>query len=130
MLISRQLVKQSSWVTPFMPWRCVSTSLPPTTGLQTDSPDRGEGANHVILDVQDFVKELAPALQVGSDFASLRSALDRYEEAVVARTRPAVLASRQACLHAHNWSKISNESPLLTRRMPFVEFDETQLESQ
>ena len=97
--------------------------------MQADSTDRGEGANHVILDAQDFVKELIPTLQGGYDFASLRPALDKYEKSVVTRTRSAVLASRQACLHAHNWSKISNESPLLTRRMPFVEFDESQLES-
>ncbi|KAJ4138450.1 hypothetical protein NW768_002284 [Fusarium equiseti] len=90
---------------------------------------RGEGANHVILDVQDFVKEVTPVLQGGCDFSRLRLALDKYEKQVVERTRPAVLASRQACLHAHNWSKISNESPLLTRRMPFVEFDESQLQS-
>ncbi|RGP79897.1 hypothetical protein FLONG3_1968 [Fusarium longipes] len=90
---------------------------------------RGEGANHVILDVQDFVERVIPVLQHHGDYATLRSAMDDYERAAVTRTRPAVLASRQACLHAHNWSKISSDSPLLTRRMPFVEFDESELES-
>lgn len=90
---------------------------------------RGEGANHVILDVQDFVDRVVPVLKDSGDFGALRTSLDGYEKAVVARTRPAVLASRQACLHAHNWEKINSESPLLTRRMPFVEFDESQLQS-
>ncbi|PTD08911.1 putative FAD-dependent monooxygenase [Fusarium culmorum] len=90
---------------------------------------RGEGANHVILDVQDFVDRVVPVLKDGGDFGALRTSLDGYEKAVVTRTRPAVLASRQACLHAHDWEKINSESPLLTRRMPFVEFDESQLQS-
>ncbi|KAL6914723.1 hypothetical protein FSST1_012483 [Fusarium sambucinum] len=90
---------------------------------------RGEGANHVILDVEDFVDCVVPILQAGGTSEKLRTSVDDYTKAVVTRTRPAVLASRQACLHAHDWEKISSESPLLTRRMPFVEFDESQLQS-
>ncbi|KAM0372079.1 hypothetical protein ACHAPZ_008169 [Fusarium culmorum] len=116
--------------------------LPPPANLQTTgrvvlagdalhamAMYRGEGANHVILDVQDFVDRVVPVLKDGGDFGALRTSLDGYEKAVVTRTRPAVLASRQACLHAHDWEKINSESPLLTRRMPFVEFDESQLQS-
>jgi hypothetical protein len=91
--------------------------------------DRGEGANHVILDVEDFVDCVMPILQAGGTSEKLKASMDRYLKVVVTRTRPAVLASRQACLHAHDWEKISSESPLLTRRMPFVEFDESQLQS-
>ncbi|RGP69624.1 hypothetical protein FSPOR_4729 [Fusarium sporotrichioides] len=116
--------------------------LPPPINLQTTGPVtlmgdalhamamfRGEGANHVILDVQDFVDRVVPVLRDSGDFKTLRKAMDDYENAVVTRTRSAVLASRQACLHAHDWEKISSESPLLTRRVPFVEFDESQLQS-
>ncbi|GKU04575.1 zeaxanthin chloroplastic [Fusarium langsethiae] len=116
--------------------------LPPPINLQTTgriilmgdalhamAMFRGEGANHVILDVQDFVDQVVPVLRDGGDFKTLRKAMDDYENAVVTRTRSAVLASRQACLHAHDWEKISSESPLLTRRVPFVEFDENQLRS-
>ncbi|KAG8670431.1 hypothetical protein FPOAC1_009845 [Fusarium poae] len=116
--------------------------LPPPGGLQTTgrvvlmgdalhpmAMYRGEGANHVILDVEDFVDCVMPILQAGGTSEKLKASMDRYLKVVVTRTRPAVLASRQACLHAHDWEKISSESPLLTRRMPFVEFDESQLQS-
>lgn len=49
-------------------------------------------------------------------FSNLRAALNAYEKAVVERTRPGVLASRRACLDAHDWGKIDDKSPLLTRR--------------
>ncbi|KAF5660695.1 zeaxanthin epoxidase chloroplastic [Fusarium circinatum] len=84
---------------------------------------RGEGANHVIFDVQDFVERVVPTLDGDGD---IRSALDQYEQAVLSRTRPAVLASRRACLDAHNWKRISKTSPLLTKRMPYIEFEETE----
>ncbi|KAG4272664.1 hypothetical protein FPRO04_10406 [Fusarium proliferatum] len=84
---------------------------------------RGEGANHVIFDVKDFVERVVPILNGDGD---LRSALDEYERAVISRTRPAVLASRRACLDAHNWKRINKTSPLLTKRMPYIEFEETE----
>ncbi|KAF4943119.1 hypothetical protein FSARC_15038, partial [Fusarium sarcochroum] len=49
---------------------------------------RGEGANHVILDVEEFVKRVVPVLKESGDNSSLRSVLDEYEQAVVIRTRP------------------------------------------
>jgi hypothetical protein len=55
---------------------------------------------------------------------TLRALLDAYEDAVVARTRPTVLASRQAALDAHCWGRITDKSPLLTRRGMKIEFDE------
>lgn len=87
--------------------------------------DRGEGANHAILDVLDFAEKVTPALTAaaGSE-AKLRAALDEYEDVVVRRTRPAVLASRRACLDAHCFANINRGSPLLSKRTPFLEFDE------
>ena len=86
--------------------------------------DRGEGANHAIVDVLDFSEfvtrtvllDRQSQLSVVPDFQHLRRALDSYEQRVVSRTRPAVLASRQACLDAHDWAKINRDSPLLSRR--------------
>ncbi|KAL2107457.1 hypothetical protein VUR80DRAFT_5198 [Thermomyces stellatus] len=77
---------------------------------------RGEGANHAIVDVEDFAEHVTPALERRADFGDLRPALDAYEQAVVERTRPGVLASRRACLDAHEWGRIDGQSPLLTRR--------------
>ena len=58
----------------------------------------------------------------------LRDALDDYETGVVKRSRPAVLAARRACLDAHDWSRINPQSPLLTRREMFMQFDEEEAE--
>lgn len=90
--------------------------------------DRGEGANHAIVDVADFVELVMPELLADhSTPAGLRAALDRYEDRAVARSRPGVLASRQACLDAHVWSRINEKSPLLTRRVMHLEFDESDM---
>ncbi|GKT49650.1 putative FAD-linked oxidoreductase [Colletotrichum spaethianum] len=83
---------------------------------------RGEGANHAIIDVLDFAETVAPALN--ADFAELRAAIDVYEDRVVARARPGVLASRRACLDAHDWPRISPASPLLSKREMMLQFDE------
>lgn len=56
--------------------------------------------------------------------AGLRALLDGYEDAVVARARAGVLASRRACLDAHDWGRIGPGSPLLSRREPRLLFDE------
>jgi hypothetical protein len=37
------------------------------------------------------------------------------------------LASRQACLDAHQWSRINDKSPLLTRRSMNLAFDENDM---
>jgi hypothetical protein len=37
------------------------------------------------------------------------------------------LASRQACIDAHQWSRINEKSPLLSRRMMNLEFDESDM---
>ncbi|KAK4120283.1 FAD/NAD(P)-binding domain-containing protein [Parathielavia appendiculata] len=120
---------------------------PPPTGLRTTghvalvgdalhpmTMYRGEGANHAIVDVLDLVDLVIPQLlPSGEDSVSslavggLRAALNRYEDRVVARTRPAVLASRQACVDAHQWNRINDKSPLLSRRMMNLDFDESDL---
>lgn len=53
----------------------------------------------------------------------LRGALDRYEDTVVERARPGVLASRRACLDAHDWPRIGPESPLLSRRQMRLQYE-------
>ncbi|KAJ6439680.1 FAD binding domain-containing protein [Purpureocillium lavendulum] len=111
---------------------------------------RGEGANHAIIDVQDFARLITPVLRGdaaaqppnGGDRPeataglqvqganepnqdrSLRDALDRYEAIAVDRARPGVLASRRACLDAHDWARIGTESPLLCKRQMKISYDE------
>ena len=86
--------------------------------------DRGEGANHGITDVALLVDKILPVLKNSSlpaffDRSSpqpLRDAIDAYEKEMIQRTGPAVLLSRQACLDAHNYEKITDRSPLISRR--------------
>lgn len=85
---------------------------------------RGEGANHAVVDVLQFAEDVTPSLQQDSDVSTLRKALDVYEDSVVKRTRPAVLAARRACLDAHDWPKITPTSPLLTKREMFMSYAE------
>lgn len=94
--------------------------------------DRGEGANHAIVDVLDLAELVIPHLLPGTESANptavdLRAALDRYEDRVVGRARPAVLASRQASLDAHQWARINDKSPLLSRRAMNLAFDESDM---
>jgi hypothetical protein len=81
--------------------------------------------------VLDFAKIVAPCLSAaGSDLVAvaekrnLRTVLDIYEDEVITRVRPGVLASRRACMDAHEWSKINEKSPLLSRRAMRLEFEE------
>ncbi|KAK4073772.1 hypothetical protein Trihar35433_3246 [Trichoderma harzianum] len=114
---------------------------------------RGEGANHAIVDVLDFATQVVPLLALNrDDFSSrtdsqvpthqsqgpdfrqaLRQALDAYEDAVVSRARPGVLASRRACLDAHAFSRLFGEaatgvSPLLSKREMMLQFDDESTE--
>ncbi|KAL7924888.1 hypothetical protein ACQKWADRAFT_286263 [Trichoderma austrokoningii] len=102
---------------------------------------RGEGANHAIVDVGDFATHVVPILAPSSlqgtaaQTQVLRQALDRYEDAVVARSRPGVLASRRACLDAHVYSRLFGEeaaaggvSPLLSKREMALRFDDESME--
>jgi hypothetical protein len=79
--------------------------------------------------VLDFAERLVPLFKAQSEspeaeFSALRAALDDYENVVVDRARPGVLASRRACLDAHDWSRIDKTSPLLTRRAMKIDFTE------
>lgn len=84
---------------------------------------RGEGANHAIVDVSVLLDALKPLYSNTLDLTvrkvdkAFRDAVDRYEDEVVARTEIAVLASRQACLDAHDFKSLSGDSPLVRRRL-------------
>jgi hypothetical protein len=78
--------------------------------------DRGEAANHGIADVRVFLEQVLPENhQSSSPF--LEQNVDKYELEMVERTHPAVLRSRQACMDAHDYSRINNQSPLIARRV-------------
>lgn len=47
-----------------------------------------------------------------------KAGIDLYEAEQRPRTHAAVLKSRQACLDAHVWEKITDGSPLIGARSP------------
>lgn len=76
---------------------------------------RGEAANHGIADVADLMKEIDQYLTGSISWAE---AVNNYITAVKTRACGAVLLSRQACIDAHDITKIrvDSDSPLLSMR--------------
>jgi 2-polyprenyl-6-methoxyphenol hydroxylase-like FAD-dependent oxidoreductase len=80
---------------------------------------RGEGANHSIVDVSKLLEQIKRLYErtetmEGNPFETAQKA---YESEMIERTKVAVLASRQACLDAHEYARIDEKSPLVKRRM-------------
>ena len=82
---------------------------------------RGEGANHSIVDVAGLLDCIRPLLQSadsnGADDDRWKAAVEKYESEMIERTELAVLASRQACLDAHDHTRLNDRSPLVRRRL-------------
>lgn len=74
---------------------------------------RGEAANHGILDARNLCRALTAA---SSGQSSLKEAVDGYEAELRERTAPAVLLSREACLDAHDFHGLNENSATLRRR--------------
>ncbi|KAJ5613389.1 hypothetical protein N7510_006583 [Penicillium lagena] len=84
---------------------------------------RGEAANHGILDVESLLSAVLPALRASEDALGehLKEACKIYTQGMVERTAPAVLNSRQACLDAHVYERINDDSPLIQMRAANVQ---------
>ncbi|KAF3028169.1 hypothetical protein E8E15_009391 [Penicillium rubens] len=76
---------------------------------------RGEGANNAIVDVLDLGTRVDMCQPSSFDSGALLSSLAAYENDVFTRAEPSFLNSRQACLDAHDFSKIEG-SPLVGSR--------------
>jgi hypothetical protein len=79
--------------------------------------DRGEAANHGIADVASYLREL---FRDGTGATTLKEKVDTYESEMIERCGPAVLRSRQACIDAHDYPSISENSPLIMKRVIIV----------
>ncbi|KAJ5691667.1 hypothetical protein N7488_012402 [Penicillium malachiteum] len=84
--------------------------------LHTMTMFRGEGANNAIVDVLDLVTRVDMKDPDSFALDSLMKSLPKYENDLWSRVRPSFLASRQACLDAHDFSSIEG-SPLVTARV-------------
>ncbi|KAL8793224.1 MAG: hypothetical protein Q9195_004160 [Heterodermia aff. obscurata] len=81
---------------------------------------RGEAANHGIMDVAVLLSHILPILKGApstTSTATIQDAISAYEKEMIARTRPAVLASRRAAMDAHDYARIDGESPLVSKRV-------------
>lgn len=63
-----------------------------------------------------FLEQFLPENHHGASPPSLKEKVDTYELEMIERTRPAVLRSRKACMHAHDYKSVTSESPLIARR--------------
>ncbi|OJJ53380.1 hypothetical protein ASPSYDRAFT_162610 [Aspergillus sydowii CBS 593.65] len=73
---------------------------------------RGEACNHGILDAVRLV-EAIEKIYAGENS---KDAIDEYEAEMRERGQAAVLLSRQACLDAHDWESLNENSAILKRR--------------
>lgn len=71
-----------------------------------------------------FLEQFLPENHQGPSPPSLKEKVDAYELEMIERTRPAVLRSRKACMHAHDYKSVTSESPLIARRAIVVEDEE------
>ncbi len=90
---------------------------------------RGEGANHAIVDVSMALDHIVPLIKSSggnrSDDALWKKAVEDYEREMIERSELAVMASRQACIDAHDYKRLDDKSPLVRRRLMRADFENT-----
>ena len=69
------------------------------------------------MDVSVLLSHILPVFKQPRQTPRMREAVLAYEEDMIARTRPAVLASRRAAMDAHEYRKIDADSPLVSKRV-------------
>jgi 2-polyprenyl-6-methoxyphenol hydroxylase-like FAD-dependent oxidoreductase len=114
-------ISLEDWVPPQDGWNAVSGS--DCVILVGDSAHamtmyRGEAANHGIADVHLLVSHILPVLtKTNTESGEISEACKAYTRGMVERAAPAVLRSRTACLDAHDYKKINDDSPLIQKRV-------------
>jgi 2-polyprenyl-6-methoxyphenol hydroxylase-like FAD-dependent oxidoreductase len=74
---------------------------------------RGEAANHGMLDAYHLCHALET---IYAKSKPRKTAIDEYEQEMRTRTSHAVEMSRQACFDAHDWSRLDENSAVLSKR--------------
>ncbi|KAL8996071.1 MAG: hypothetical protein Q9188_006656 [Gyalolechia gomerana] len=86
---------------------------------------RGEAYNHGVADISVLLSKILSTIPPSTSATSspkkppltVKQAIDAYEAEMIQRTAPAVLTSRRACLDAHQYDRITDQSPLVSRRV-------------
>jgi hypothetical protein len=78
--------------------------------------------------VYNFKKTVIPKLHgfkgpevTSAEASEARLSIQQYHEEMCQRSWLAVLASRQATLDAHDWSRITTASPLVAKRAMYLD---------
>lgn len=74
---------------------------------------RGEAANHGLLDAYILYHGI---ISVYSGAKSRKDIVDEYEAEMIERGKPAVLLSREACIQAHDFYGLNENSAILKKR--------------
>ncbi|KAF2227841.1 hypothetical protein BDZ85DRAFT_254975 [Elsinoe ampelina] len=118
-----QEVKLEDWLPPAGDWNNFDGKVT----LMGDAAHamvmfRGEGANHGILDVKNWLYGHLDLLKRGYWSAEeVRDATSEYEAEMKKRTKQAVLASRRAAEDAVTYQRIDDRSPLVNKRAVVAE---------
>lgn len=84
---------------------------------------RGEAYNHGVADISVLLPKILSTISLSKSASSedspwtLKQAIGDYEAEMIQRTAPAVLTSRRACLDAHQYDRINDQSPLVSKRV-------------
>jgi 2-polyprenyl-6-methoxyphenol hydroxylase-like FAD-dependent oxidoreductase len=100
---------------------CTFSTLYSLVQILTVHAVLGAGANHAIVDVLELKRMI---LSNFGPSVSKRTDVEAYQRSVATRTLPTVLASRQACLEAHDWANLTSTSQLLSARQMVVGSDD------
>ncbi|KAL8646155.1 MAG: hypothetical protein Q9210_006297 [Variospora velana] len=84
---------------------------------------RGEAYNHGVADISVLLSNLLTTVPSAPETSQppLKQAIDSYAAEMIQRTAPAVLTSRRACLDAHQYDRITDQSPLVSQRVMIIE---------
>ena len=91
---------------------------------------RGEGANHSIIDISVILQHIRHLVKpeegsgVEASDEVFQDALEKYQIEMIERSELGVLASRQACLDAHDATRLNDSSPLVRRRLMRVDLEQ------
>jgi hypothetical protein len=82
---------------------------------------RGEGGNSAVTDAYDFANRVGSLIDPaspdqGAAWEKIKPALEAYDQDVFKRGQPCVVNARRACLDAHDFSLVTEDSPLVSRR--------------